>query len=381
MLEPSTNVTLPWLLGVSTTGKVLTVNLATAPHILIAGTTGSGKSNGVNAALATLVSRQSPDTLRLVLIDPKQVDLLAFSNVPHTLAHVPDLDQAGEALEHLVTEMTRRYTLFRTAKVRSIDEYNAKGNSLPRIVLVFDEAATAMDSNKKTLEPLVLKLLQTARASGIHLVLAMQRPAGEILKPRARVNLPLRVAYRLPDDYSSRLVLGENSGENSATMLLGNGDGLLLAADGSFVRFQAPLVRDKDLTQAITQACAYPIPAQQWGAVASEPETPVIEPNASRLEQATMLLPHLDYVASSDLLEHGIADSKTVAKQVLTELREAGLIGAYDKSRKASPVSRKQVTSGGFNLSVSSPAPSKRASQTANVQSDQSISAPLREVI
>jgi S-DNA-T family DNA segregation ATPase FtsK/SpoIIIE len=172
-LEPSNNATLPWLLGLSQTGKVVTVDLATAPHVLIAGTTGSGKSNGVNAAIAALVSRTSPNDVRLALIDPKRVDLQAFADIPHTLAHVPFLEQAGEVLEHLTTEMNRRYTLFYRHKVRSIDEYNAQATPLPRIVLVFDEAAAAMDSNKEVLEPQVLNLLQTARASGIHLVLAM----------------------------------------------------------------------------------------------------------------------------------------------------------------------------------------------------------------
>lgn len=373
-LEPSLEAALPWLLGVSVTGKVLTIDLANAPHMLIAGTTGSGKSNGVNVALAALISRQSPAVLRLVLIDPKQVDLLAFADVPHTLTHATDLDRASDALEHLVTEMNRRYTLFRAAKVRNLDEYNAIGNSLPRIVVVFDEAATAMDNNKQTLEPLVLNLLQTARASGIHLVLAMQRPAGEILQPRAHVNLPLRIAYRLPDANSSRLVLGDAS----ATALLGNGDALLLSADGDLTRFQSPLVRHEDLTHAVTQACAYPVPAWQWERVANEPTPPVIDPNASRLEQATTLLPLFDYIASSDLIEYGVADSKTIAKQVLTELRAAGLIGAYDKSRKASPVIHQRVA---LRRPVTSTVTSRRASQTAQVQSDQFSRTPPEEVI
>jgi S-DNA-T family DNA segregation ATPase FtsK/SpoIIIE len=373
-LEPSNNATLPWLLGLSQTGKVVTVDLATAPHVLIAGTTGSGKSNGVNAAIAALVSRTSPNDVRLVLIDPKRVDLQAFADIPHTLAHVPFLEQAGEVLEHLTTEMNRRYTLFYRHKVRSIDEYNAQAKPLPRIVLVFDEAAAAMDSNKEVLEPQVLNLLQTARASGIHLVLAMQRPAGEILQPRARANLPLRVSYRLPDDFSSRLVLGDTS----ATTLLGNGDGVLLAADGSMTRFQSPLADREDLTRAVTQACAYPTPTWQWESVATEPAKPVIDPNASRFEQATALLPHFEDIASSDLIEYGVADSKTIAKQVLTELRAAGFIGPYDKSRKASPVIHQRVAP---RRPVTNVMTSQRASQTAHVQSDQFSRTPLKEAV
>jgi S-DNA-T family DNA segregation ATPase FtsK/SpoIIIE len=334
----------PWLLGVSPSGQVLTVDLAAAPHLLIAGTTGSGKSNHVSGALASLVKHHSPKSVRLCLIDPKQVDLLSFADTPHCLTHTTKQDAFADVLGALCDEMQRRYSLFKSAKVRDLASYNATGEHLPRIVCVFDESATAIGSNQKVLEPLVLTLLQTARASGIHLVLAMQRPNATVLSPTARLNLPLRISFRVLDANSSRLVIDSPD----AASLLGNGDGLLLGGDGGLIRFQSPLVTDKDLTRATEAARAYPVPSWQLNGVATEADAPTLDPSLSPFEQAVMLLESFEDIRSSDLIKAGVVGSSTPAKALLSDLRNAGYIGAYDPSAKASKV----LTSPDFETST-----------------------------
>jgi S-DNA-T family DNA segregation ATPase FtsK/SpoIIIE len=333
-VKPTEGAALPWLLGVSTSGKVLTVDLARAPHVLIAGETGSGKSNHVSGALAKLVSVKGPDDVRLCLLDPKQVDLLSFADVPHTLTHITNPKSFADTLTALCDEMQRRYGLFKRAKARDLDTYNATGERLPRIVCVFDESAAAISANPKELEQPVLQLLQMGRAAGIHLVLAMQRPNGSVLSPTARLNLPLRIAFRMLDGASSRLVIDSPD----ATNLLGNGDGLLLGKDHALTRFQSPLASDKDLARATEAARAYPTPAFSLGGLTSDASTFTLDPALSSFENAVMLLEHFDDIRSSDLIKAGIVGSSTPAKALLSDLRAAGYVGDYDPSAKASKV-------------------------------------------
>lgn len=368
-LKVESTAVLPWLLGIDNKGQTITADLAGMPHILIAGATGSGKSNAMNAALAHLVATKSPQDVNLLLIDPKRVDLLVFRDLPHTSAHIPDMDNVAGMLEQLTFEVERRYKLFEGAKAKDLTAYNRKAKApLSRVVLVVDEWAMLMDRHAKELEPLMLELLQVARASGVHVALGMQRPDGDVLRARLRTNLPARVCFRVNDVKSSNLIIDTSD----AVGLLGEGDGLYRDSKGGLVRFQSPYISEPVLEEVVHQA-------SQQKTAASTPllidSTPTIDPTLSAYEQAVSLARQIDWIASSDLLERDIATGKTVAKELLSELRKAGEIGEYDKSRKASPTRRNppEATShrDQSDQLAASTAASWKASVTQNDQSDQ----------
>jgi len=308
---PNNDAVLPWLLGVDNQGAVIVADVAAMPHALIAGATGAGKSNAMNAALARLTTTTSPEHVNLLLIDPKRVDLLAFRQLPHTIAHIVDGDAVAGALEQLTGEMQRRYRLFEQAGRKDISSYNAKTkNTLPRIICVVDEWGMLMDAHAKVLEPLMLELLQVSRAAGIHVILGTQRPDADILRARLRGNLPTRVCFRVNDGKSSQLIITDDSGAD----LLGAGDGLFRDSDGALRRFQSPYISERALDHAVSVA------------------------------QAVMLADQLEWICSQDLVDAGICNSQAVGRQVLTELRKAGVIGRYDPSHKAAPTRQQPNT-------------------------------------
>jgi len=326
---PKNDAVLPWLLGVDNQGGVIVADVAAMPHALIAGATGAGKSNAMNAALAHLTTTTSPEQVSLLLIDPKRVDLLAFRQLPHTIAHIPDIDAVAGALEQLTGEMQRRYKLFESAGRKDISSYNAKAkHPLPRVVCVIDEWGMLMDSHAKVLEPLMLELLQVSRAAGIHVILGTQRPDADIL-----------------------------------------GDGLFRDSDGALRRFQSPYISERALDHAVSVASEHKVAPTPAVTVNTRP---TVDPTLSRFEQAVMLAGQLEWIASSDLLEYEIATGKTVAKNLLNDLRQAGVIGKYDKSRKASPVRRQQVTLAATTSRNDQPMPNRVTSKSASgTQNDQ----------
>ena len=334
---PKHAAVLPWLLGVDNTGAVIVADVATMPHMLIAGATGAGKSNAMNAALAYLTTSTSPEQVNLLLVDPKRVDLLAFRTLPHTVGHIVEGDAVASALQNLTDEMQRRYRLFESAGCKDISSYNRKHQPLPRIVCVVDEWGMLMDSHAKVLEPLMLELLQVARASGIHVILGTQRPDADILRARLRGNLPARVCFRVNDAKSSQLIITADSGAD----LLGAGDGLFRDSGGTLSRFQSPYISERALEQAMKQASQHNAPTVAPVIVEA---VPTIDRTLSRFEQAKMLARQLEWICSQDLVDAGICNSQAVGRQVLTELRKAGEIGRYDPSRKAAPTRQQSIT-------------------------------------
>jgi DNA segregation ATPase FtsK/SpoIIIE-like protein len=330
------------------------------PHALIAGVTGAGKSNSVTASLAHLLTVRTPNDVQVMLIDPKQVDLTAFANLPHTIKHVTQADSAVAALESLVSEMHKRNSMFAAAGVKNLASYQAKGNTLPAIVCVVDELGLLMDSHNKVLEPVLLALLQTARASGIHLVIGTQRPDNDILRPRLRANLPVRVCFAIGDANSSRLILNDDS----AAGLLGQGDGLFKDNSGTIKRFQSPFIDDKTLAKAVKAASTYA--ASSWtleglqGASESLPDFSKM----SQLEGAMSLCERLEEIRSQDLVDVGICDSQAVGKKLIKQLRDQGIVGAYNPSRKSSPVVIPVSQHDGYDVPATDRVAGKQASTT-----------------
>lgn len=332
---PDVEAAIPWLMGIQNDGKVLVRDIATMPHMLVAGTTGAGKSNAVSAALAWLFRRKTPQDVRVMLLDPKQVDLLPFASVPHVFQHVPKVADMPAALDILVKEMHRRYDLFAQDGARDFAGY--KGEQIPRILCVVDELALIMDDKelKKPFEASLYPLLQAARGAGIHVILATQRPDKSTLEPRLRSNVPARVCFRVPDRHSSEIIIEDGSGAG----LLGQGDGLFRDATTAYpVRFQAPYLSDDALTAVIKAASKHKAGDWQLEGAADVVSIPEDLPD---VEKAKILIQRLDYVSTKDLLDAHICNSRSQAKKVLKRLRNDGFIGGYQAAIGKSPVTTK----------------------------------------
>ena len=223
------NGPLPIALGASTTGDPVFADLSQMPHLLVAGATGSGKSVGLNAMITSLLSARSPDEVRFVLIDPKQVEFTAYDGIPHLqLPVVTEMNEASDALRWAVDEMERRYQLLANAGARNLSSYNqaAAKRRLPHIVLVVDELADVMRAGG---EASIARLAQKARAAGIHVILSTQRPSTDVITGSIKANFPTRIAYRVSQREDSRTILGRAGAEQ----LLGAGDMLMLPPSSS----------------------------------------------------------------------------------------------------------------------------------------------------
>lgn len=226
----ATNSPLTMILGLDVAGAPAMANLAEMPHLLIAGATGAGKSVMINTVLTTLLYRNSPAQLKLILVDPKRVELNLYNDIPHLLTPViVEPDKAISALKWAVAEMERRLKSFAEVGKRNIAEYNSlkEEDSMPYIVVVIDEMADLMMLAGAEVEALVVRLAQLARAAGIHLVLATQRPSVNVITGLIKANIPARIAFRVASNVDSRTILDASGAEK----LLGRGDMMFSSAD------------------------------------------------------------------------------------------------------------------------------------------------------
>ena len=232
-------------------------DLAKMPHLLVAGTTGSGKSVAINSMILSLIYKSSPEHVRMIMIDPKMLELGIYDGIPHLLTPVvTDMNLAANALMWSVKEMERRYKLLAKYSVRNIDGYNSKiGNDksideeyLPQIVIVVDEFADLFFVVGKRIEELIARLAQKARAAGIHLILATQRPSVDVITGLIKANIPSRIAFQVSSKTDARVILDQAGAEN----LLGNGDMLYLES-GKMIpeRIHGAFVSDKEVKDVI----------------------------------------------------------------------------------------------------------------------------------
>lgn len=244
-------------LGKDVDGEVYCCNLAKMPHLLVAGSTGSGKSVCLNSLLLSLIYRTSPEDLRLILVDPKRVEFGIYNDLPHLLMPkaITDPKKALNAFDWLINEMERRYTAFQECYVKDIKEYNAqpdvvskKWQKLPYIVLVVDELADlVVTTNKKELEEKIIRLTQKARAAGIHVILATQRPSVDIITGSIKINLPARIAFAVTNFVDSKTILDQGGAEK----LLGRGDMLYSPSDGEPTRVQGAFVDTPEVRRVV----------------------------------------------------------------------------------------------------------------------------------
>ncbi len=241
-------------LGKDIVGKPFITDLKKLPHLLIAGTTGSGKSVGINAMILSLLYKNSPDQLRLLMIDPKMLEFSIYNEIPHLLTPViTKPKQAIVALNNMVHEMERRYELMSETRTKNIENYNEKvkkigGEHFPYIVVIIDELADLMMTSGKDVEHSIARLAQMARASGIHLIVATQRPSVDVVTGLIKANLPSRISYRVGQKVDSKIILDQMGAES----LLGKGD-MLFTPPGStgLVRLHAPWSTEDEIEKIV----------------------------------------------------------------------------------------------------------------------------------
>ena len=240
---------LPICIGVDMHGEPIMRDLSKMPHLLVAGTTGSGKSVGLNSFILSLINKKKPEELQFVLIDPKRIEFSMYNNQKYMLRPViTDMNSAAACLSQLVGEMNERYTVFEKEMVRNIGEYHKKGGKMPYIVCVIDEFADIIMFDK-TVEKQVQLLAQKSRAAGIHLIIATQRPSVDVITGTIKANLPTRLSYKVSSPTDSMTILNTAGAED----LLGKGDSLLLEENGTLTRVLGVYVSDDDINGTLEQ--------------------------------------------------------------------------------------------------------------------------------
>ncbi len=293
---------LPLCLGKNIGGESIIIDLARTPHMLIAGTTGSGKSVAINTMILSLVYRLRPDQCRLIMVDPKMLELSVYDGIPHLLTPVvTDPKKAVVALKWAVREMEERYKKMSKLGVRNIDGYNqrlveAKGKGeeltrtvhtgfdketgkaiyeeekldldpLPYIVIIVDEMADLMMVAGKDIEGAVQRLAQMARAAGLHVILATQRPSVDVITGTIKANFPTRISFQVTSKIDSRTILGEMGAEQ----LLGQGDMLYMAGGGRISRVHGPFVSDEEVEKVVRHLKSQGQPEYLEAVTAEEP--------------------------------------------------------------------------------------------------------------
>ena len=241
----SKDVKLPIALGKSISGTPIIGDLYSMPHLLIAGTTGSGKSVCINTIILSLLYKHSPDKCKFILIDPKMLELSTYEGIPHLLCPViTEAKKAASVLGWVVKEMENRYKLMTREGVRNIDGYNSKHSlPMPYIVVIVDEMSDLMLVAGKEIENYIQKLSQMARAAGIHIIMATQRPSVDVITGTIKANFPTRISFQVTSKIDSRTILGEQGAEQ----LLGKGDMLYMSSANRIVRIHAPYVSENEI--------------------------------------------------------------------------------------------------------------------------------------
>ncbi len=319
-------------MGRDVSGQPVVTDLSRMPHLLIAGTTGSGKSVCIAALTLCLVMNNTPEDLRLVMVDPKMVELVRFNGLPHLYGRVEtDLQRILGVLRWTVAEMDRRYRMLELSHSRNLDSYNRKvrrrrgEEPLPRIVVLIDELADLMMSAPEQTEPALVRLAQMARATGIHLVLATQRPSTDVVTGLIKANFPARISFAVASSIDSRVILDTTGAES----LLGHGDMLFLPPEASGpIRAQGVMVSDQEVERVITfwqntgfyQAEAVP----PWEEALKQ-ET-ILADRDNLVEQAIAVVRE-SRRASASLLQRRLRIGYPRAARLIDELEEMGVVG------------------------------------------------------
>ena len=341
-------------LGQDVAGQPVCANLESMPHLLVAGATGSGKSVCVNAIIAGLLCTATPAEVRFVMVDPKRVELVNYNGIPHLLEPVVvEMDKAVAALENAVKEMDRRFKLFQSKSVRNIEMYNQvvegkpEEEKLPFLIVIVDELADLMMVSPDQVEHTITRLAQMARATGIHLILATQRPSVDVVTGLIKANFPSRISFAVTSQIDSRVVLDTPGAEK----LLGRGDMLYMASDSSkLVRLQGCFVSDRELEKLVAFWKDFEPPplvkptanagqdyaqVTLWGEVAPKPKTGSGDDDL--LPQAMQVLQQNNR-ASISLLQRKLRIGYSRAARLMELLEEKGVVGPDEGPTKGRSV-------------------------------------------
>ena len=366
---------LPLCLGKSIGGEPVLVDLARMPHLLIAGTTGSGKSVAINTMILSLVYRLQPDQCRLIMVDPKMLELSVYDGIPHLLTPVvTDPKKAVVALKWAVREMEERYKKMSKLGVRNIDGYNArvadangKGEKLnrtvhtgynretgeaiyeneeldleplPYIVVIVDEMADLMMVAGKDIEGAVQRLAQMARAAGLHVILATQRPSVDVITGTIKANFPTRISFQVTSKIDSRTILGEQGAEQ----LLGQGDMLYMAGGGRISRVHGPFVSDEEVEKVVRHLKAQGVPQYLEAVTAEEPQdedgNPVFDstamgaPEGGDLYQQAVQVVTRDRKASTSYIQRRLQIGYNRAASLMERMEKEGIVGQANHAGK-----------------------------------------------
>jgi S-DNA-T family DNA segregation ATPase FtsK/SpoIIIE len=330
-----------WL-GQGIDGKPVWTDLAKMPHVLVAGTTGSGKSGCVNAILSSILMHASPNEVRLALVDPKQVELNHYERVPHLLTPVVTSPRlAANVLANLIGEMESRYGIMGQARARNLVELNrvrAKAGEppLPHILCVIDELADLMMVAPAEVEDSIIRLAQKSRATGIHLVLATQRPSTDIITGTIKVNIPARIAFAVSSQTDSRVILDQGGAE----ALLGQGDMLFRGAGTSKLqRIQGAFVTEDEIARITAHWAAQGEPEFETELLESREESPGegeegdFDPDSDDLLEEAIRLVVQTETASVSMIQRRLRVGYTRAGRLIDMLERRGVISGYEGSK------------------------------------------------
>ena len=358
-------------LGEDITGEPVVTDLAKAPHLLVAGTTGSGKSVGVNSMILSMLYKATPEDVRLIMIDPKMLELSVYQDIPHLLAPVvTDMKHAANALNWCVNEMEKRYRLMSHVGVRNLAGYNekiteaaARGEKianpfsftpndpeplekLPFIVVVVDEFADLMMVAGKQIEQLIARLAQKARAAGIHLILATQRPSVDVITGLIKANIPTRIAFQVSSKIDSRTVLDQMGAEN----LLGQGDMLFLPPGTGYPqRVHGAFVADEEVHRVVDYLKQFGEPDYVEEILSPEqaefnfdgsPNSGSSNEKDPLFDQAIEVIVRTQKATISSLQRH-LRIGYNKAATIIDQLEAEGIVSAADHSGKRKILARK----------------------------------------
>lgn len=328
-------------LGRDISGDAVLAELNKMPHLLVAGSTGSGKSVCINGIITSVLMRAKPHEVKLMMIDPKMVELNVYNGVPHLLAPVvTDPKKASQALKKVVNEMERRYELFSHTGTRNIEGYNdiirrnnleeeAKQPELPYIVVIVDELADLMMVASSDVEDSITRLSQMARAAGIHLIIATQRPSVDVITGVIKANIPSRIAFSVSSQTDSRTILDMGGAEK----LLGRGDMLFLPVGASKpVRVQGAFLSDEEVEQTVNFVIAQQKAQYQEEMIPTEVMESKTEVEDDLYEDAVQLVVDMQ-TASVSMLQRRFRIGYTRAARLIDAMEERGVVGPYEGSK------------------------------------------------
>lgn len=335
----STKAKIPIPLGRDVNGRYVVADLARMPHLLIAGATGSGKSVCINSIVATFLLSKTPEQLRLVMIDPKMVELIGYKNVPHLQCPiVTEMDKVVSALRLVLREMEQRYQLFSELGVRNIDGYNLRREAepnlpnLPYIVVIIDELADLMMTTPEEVETLLARLCQMSRATGIHMIIATQRPSVDVLTGLIKANIQARIAFAVASLTDSRVILDMPGAER----LLGRGDMLYMPPDAAKpARIQGSFIDDADLQRIVRHWRKLALKANhepEWGDIPDDKQAAEEAGDDPLFEQAVQIV-RQHGSASASMLQRRLRIGYNRAARLIEDMESEGLIGPADGVR------------------------------------------------